>query len=371
MSTAYTFAGSYRTVVDIRSGLPQVAAAPGRLVVCDATTHRLFCGSDADALVVPGRDDAKQWQHVADIIDTALSRGADRNYELVAVGGGAVCDLAGFAASILLRGVRLTYVPTTVTCMVDASLGGKTGINFGSRKNMVGTFYPANTLLVYPEAAGSLPERDYLSGLAEVIKTALLGDEELLRLLETRPEAVRAREPEVLGEMVSRCLALKGRVASADMREGVAVAVDGGPSPDAGGTSDPGREALNLGHTFGHALESASGMRWTHGEAVAWGLGRAVVLAERLGMMEHGYATRVWRLLDSYGYVLHQADVAADDLLTAMRADKKRRGDDLRFVLQRGLGVTEVRAVAEDDIRAALGTRDIGDGAHAAHGGTG
>ena len=360
MSTAYTFAGSYRTVVDIRDGLPQIVSARGRLLVCDATTHRLFCGSDTDAIVVPARDDAKQWQHVAHIIDTALARGADRHHELVAVGGGAVCDVGGFAASIFLRGIRLTYVPTTVTCMVDAAFGGKTGINFGTRKNMIGTFYPATTLLVYPEAAASLPERDYLSGLAEVIKTALLGDESLVDLLETQEAAVRARQPEVLREIVSRCLALKGKVATADLREGSAVS--GSEPPPPGEPADPGREVLNLGHTFGHALESASGLQWTHGEAVAWGLGRAALLARHLGIMEDAYAERVWRLLERYGYALHQEDVLADDLLVAMRADKKRRGSDLRFVLQRGLGATEVRPVAEDDVRAALATVHGGAG---------
>ena len=149
----------------------------------------------------------------------ALERGMDRGGEIVAVGGGAVCDVAAFAASIYLRGVRLTLAPTTVTAMVDAALGGKTGINLRRGKNLVGTFYPAHRLVVMPHAVRHLSSSDYLDGLAEVIKTAMLGDGKLFGLLECRRDEVLARSPALVEEYVRRCLAVKARFVAHDLRE--------------------------------------------------------------------------------------------------------------------------------------------------------
>jgi 3-dehydroquinate synthase len=350
MSTVYSFQSPvFQTHVEFRPGIPSIDAHAASVVVCDPVTHELYCSSSPAAVVVAARDASKEWASVAAIIAAALERGADRDTEVVAIGGGAVCDVGAFAASILLRGVGLTLVPTTLTCMVDAALGGKTGINFGQRKNMVGTFYPAKQLLIYPQAVATLSERDYRSGLAEVIKTALLGDAALTVLLETRQAEVTSRAVPIVTEMVRRCVAMKGALASADLRE------------EAQTTAEvAGREVLNLGHTFGHALESASGFTWTHGEAVAWGIGRATLLARHLEMLDAAYAQRVWRLLAAYGFALHQDEVLVDDLLVAMRADKKRRGQQQRFVLQRGPGANQVVPVADADIRVAL-ERSIAD----------
>ena len=343
----YQFAlASPATEVLFHDELPARMRAPAnRVVVFDGSTARLFGRGVPAPVLLENRDAAKTWPAVERVLLAALDRNLDRAGEVLAVGGGAVCDVAGFAASIYLRGVRLTLVPTTVTAMVDAALGGKTGINLGRGKNLAGTFYPAHELVIVPPVVAHLPAADYLDGLAEVIKTAMLGDAELLALLERRREAVLAREPALVQEFVRRCVAVKARFVAHDLRE------EHGPEPGPGGAS---RAFLNLGHTFAHALESASGFAWTHGAAVAWGLGRALRLGRRLGLTDAAYAARVERLLRAYGYRLTAPEVAPEALLTAMRADKKRRGDQLRFVLQRGPEQTELRAVAPAEVRAAL-----------------
>ena len=339
-----------QTDVRFERRLPaELHAAANRVVVFDANTARLFGAGVPEPVVLDDRDGAKHWASVERVLLTALDRGMDRGGEIVAVGGGAVCDVAAFAASIYLRGVRLTLVPTTVTAMVDAALGGKTGINLRGGKNLVGTFYPAHRLVVLPHAVRHLSSSDYLDGLAEVIKTAMLGDGALFGLLECRRSEVLARSPDLVEEYVRRCLAVKARFVAHDLREELGTAV----RPD--GTS---RAFLNLGHTFAHALESASGFAWSHGAAVAWGLGRAMRLGRVLDIVDPGYAQRVIRLLRAYGFCLCAVEVDADRLLAAMYADKKRSGDELRFVLQSGLERTELRTVPVDAVREALRSED-------------
>ena len=334
------------TEVQFRDDLPaRMRAVGNRVVVFDGNTARLFGDGVPDPVLLEDRDAAKTWSAVERVLLAALDRGMDRGGEVLAVGGGAVCDVAGFAASIYLRGVRLTLLPTTVTAMVDAALGGKTGINLRQGKNQVGTFYPAHSLVVVPRVVARLPDSDYLDGLAEVIKTAMLGDARLLALLERRREAVLAREPELVKEFVSRCIAVKARFVAHDLRE------ERGAEPGPDGTS---RAFLNLGHTFGHALESASGFAWTHGAAVAWGMGRALRLGRRLGLTNAAYADRVERLLRAYGYRLTAPEVSPESLLAAMRSDKKRSGNELRFVLQHDLEQTELRVVTPREVLAVL-----------------
>jgi 3-dehydroquinate synthase len=344
---SYRFSlSSPTTQVLFRDELPaRMRDAANRVVVFDANTARLFGDGVPAPVLLENRDDAKTWTAVERVLLAALDRGMDRGGEVLAVGGGAVCDVAGFAASIYLRGVRLTLVPTTVTAMVDAALGGKTGINLRQGKNQVGTFYPAHSLVVVPRVVARLPDSDYLDGLAEVIKTAMLGDARLLALLERRREAVLAREPELVKELVSRCIAVKARFVAHDLRE------ERGAEPGPDGTS---RAFLNLGHTFGHALESASGFAWTHGAAVAWGMGRALRLGRRLGLTNAAYADRVERLLRAYGYRLTAPEASPESLLAAMRSDKKRSGNELRFVLQHDLEQTELRVVTPREVLAVL-----------------
>jgi len=208
----------------------------------------------------------------------------------------------------------------------------------------VGTFHPASRVLVCTPALATLPDREYRSGLAEAIKTAAIGDPGLLDLLEQRREAVLARDAVLLAEVVERCLRVKGGICEADPRE------------------DGRRMLLNLGHTFGHALESWAGFRgWTHGEAVAWGMGRAAVLGLRLGATEPPFARRLTGLLAAYGFRL-DAPVGLRELGPALQLDKKRRAGTLRFVVPRRAGDAAVLGASDGDVTAALSAGGVGSG---------
>jgi 3-dehydroquinate synthase len=229
-------------------------------------------------------------------------------------------------------------VPTTLLAMVDAAIGGKTGIDWGGYKNMVGTFYPASEVRVCVDALSSLPEREYGSGLAEVIKTAALGDEDLFALLERERERVLSRDAALLADVVARCAAVKVKVVNEDLTE-------------------KGQRAwLNLGHTFAHALEAVTGMeKFAHGEAVAWGMARAMDLGSRIGVTSPQWAARLTALLAAYGFSTRVDGVEPAALLEAMGRDKKRRGGGLRFVLQEEVCRTRVQEVDVSDVTAVIG----------------
>ncbi len=318
--------------------LPRPASAEQSLYVFDENTARLFAGGQRAAAVIPAGESAKSWASVEAILDRALALGLTRAGTIAGVGGGVVCDVAAFAASIYMRGCRLILAPTTLLAMVDAALGGKTGINFGGFKNMVGTFRPASEVHVCIGALASLPEREYHSGLAEVIKTAALGDEELFGMLEKERARFLARDAALLREAVPRCVAVKVRIVQEDLTER-------GP-----------RAWLNLGHTFGHALEAVTGMeRHTHGEAVAWGMARAMELGVRAGVTRPAWAGRLAALLEAYGFRTRIEDVDAGALLEAMGKDKKKVGGGVRFVLQEDICRTRVQEVDPALVSAVLG----------------
>ena len=311
------------------------------LCVFDRNVHRLHGAGAPGALVLPPGERGKTWRGAERILRQALRAGLERDGLLIGVGGGVVCDLTAFAASLYMRGCRLILYPTSLLAMVDAALGGKTAIDLERAKNAVGTFYPAEQLRLCIPLLATLPGRELRAGLAEALKTALLGDGELLELLERRKRGLLEGESALLEQVVFRCLAVKGRIVENDFREG-------GP-----------RAILNLGHTFAHALESATGFRRvSHGEAVAWGLARALDLGVRLGLSDRELAQRLFGLLRGYGYVLETPRrITAEKLLQAMQADKKRRGGRLRLVLLRRVGEAEVREVEEEAIRATLEAR--------------
>jgi 3-dehydroquinate synthase len=314
------------------------------LAVFDRNVYRLHGAGRPGAVVLPAGERGKSWRGAELILVSALKAGLDRDGRIVGVGGGVVCDLAAFAASLYMRGCRLALCPTSLLAMVDAALGGKTAINLGRAKNLVGTFHPAEQLQVCIPLLSTLPARELKAGLAEALKTALLGDAELLEMLERRRAEVLRGEPAVLEQVVHRSLAVKGRIVENDFRE------------------TGSRAVLNLGHTFGHALESATGFRrFNHGEAVAWGLGRALDLGVRLGVTGRELARRVTGLLRSYGFALEAPGrLSAGCLLQAMQADKKRRRDRLRVVLLHGVGRAELREVEEEAILATFSAR-VGD----------
>ena len=337
--------GEFQTRVRFSErGLEHELAEAGSLAVFDRTVHRLHGRSAPRAVVLPAGETAKSWRWAEKILGAALEAGLGRDGRLVGVGGGVVCDLAAFAASLYMRGCRLALFPTTLLAMVDAALGGKTALNLGGAKNLVGTFYPAEELVIWIPALATLPRRELRCGLAEAVKTALVGDGALLELLRSRRAELLQGEPDALGQAVFRCLAVKGRIVENDLREA------------------DGRAALNLGHTFAHALESATGFRrYRHGEAVAWGLGKALALGVALGVTDPALAGELKALLEGFGFELgNPPGVATRAMLAAMRADKKRRAGALRVVLLRGVGQPEVRAVEEEQVLAAL-ERGVGE----------
>ena len=322
-----------RTEVVFREDLSGLDA---NLSVFDTTTAALFGGAATNPIVLQTGEGAKNWQSVQAILERCAALALGRDSRIVGVGGGVICDLSAFAASLFMRGCGLVLAPTTLLAMVDASLGGKTGIDFLGYKNLVGTFYPAQRIVICARAVTTLSEREYLSGLAEVIKTAIIGDSQLFTLLEEQREEIIRRAPDVVEEMIRRCLSVKGRIVESDPREK-------GP-----------RALLNLGHTFGHALETATGFAgWTHGEAVAWGIGRAIIAGTLMGITDPEFARRVTQLLRGYGYRL-AASAPIDAMLPAIQRDKKRSAGRIRLVIPRQMCDTELREASAEDIAAVL-----------------
>ncbi|HXQ25527.1 MAG TPA: 3-dehydroquinate synthase [Candidatus Acidoferrales bacterium] len=270
------------------------------------------------------RESLKRLQAVEAISRQLIRAGADRRAVIVAVGGGVVGDVAGFAAASYLRGVRLVHIPTTVVAQVDSAIGGKTGVNLPEGKNLVGAFYPPKLVIADPVLLGTLPHREYRSGLYEVIKYGVIADRQLFVFLERHMPAVLRRDPEALGKIISRSIAIKARVVGADEREGGL------------------RQILNFGHTLGHALEAATGYRrFLHGEAIAWGMIAATMMAlatDRLALME---AFRIVRLITSVGPLPDVPAIPGAKLRSILAGDKKARGGRVLWVLPRRIGKTE------------------------------
>ena len=317
----------------------------GVLGVYDANTVRLkLFRLDGRRIVLAPGEASKSWRGARRVLMAAMRAGLGRDGLIVGVGGGMICDLAAFAASLYMRGCRLQLVPTSLLAMVDAALGGKTGVNFGGYKNSAGTFYPAERIWIDPEALQHLPEREFRSGLGEVIKTALLEDGDLLSLLQEQSTRILARDPRLMEGIVKSCLRVKAGIVAEDLKESGKRAI------------------LNLGHTFAHALEAHTRYRlWSHGQAVAWGLVQAAILSRSLGLAGQGYVQMVRRVVQLYGFEL-QAPFAPERIVPLMQADKKNRAGKLRLVLQRGIGDTVLREVDPQTIVEILGqaARSVG-----------
>jgi len=317
-------------------GFEGPAPAGGRVTVFDTTTGALFGQGAENPVVLQPGESAKQWASAERILAKCAAVGMGRDGVVVGVGGGVVCDIAAFSASLYMRGCRLVLAPTTLLAMVDASLGGKTGVDFLGYKNLVGTFYPAEAIVVAAGCLQSLPERELRSGIAEAVKTAIVGDRTLFALLADRRVQVLERDEELLGEIVRRCLAVKGRIVEEDPTETGLRAV------------------LNLGHTFGHALETATGFSvWSHGEAVAWGIGRALAAGRLLGLTDAAFAAEAADLLAAYGFSLG-THVRFADLAPGLARDKKRRGGKVRVVIPRAHCECVVREIEDRDLERAL-----------------
>lgn len=291
---------------------------------------------------VPDAESAKSSAVLIELWDRLGEAAFTRSDVVIAVGGGTVTDLGGFAAATWLRGVAVVQVPTTVLAMVDAAVGGKTGINTAAGKNLVGAFHPPQAVLCDLTCLESLPVDDLRAGLGEVVKGGFIADPVILDLIEADPRGCLDAASSLLRELIERKIAVKARVVAEDLKESWV------------------REILNYGHTLGHAIEQVEDYRIRHGEAISVGMVFAAELARGAGLIDDGLVERHRRVLSALGLPTtdHWSGVDPDarfaQLLDAMRRDKKSRGSLLRFVVLDGLGsVSRLEGPGEDQLRAA------------------
>lgn len=354
--------GAFTSKVLIQEDLPSLEGLAGdrkALLVCDTNT-RVFADEICRQMPVPvcmldSGEKSKTWESAAGIIGAAKEAGLGRDGLFIAVGGGVVSDITAFAASIYMRGAGLCVVSTTLLGMADAALGGKTGFDYLGIKNLVGTFYPAEQVIMPVNALKSLSPGEWKSGMAELIKTAVISDIpgggaffELVKTLKPDSVGLGGETPvnENLAAVIAFAVETKGRIVEEDPRE-------------TGGR----RALLNLGHTFGHALESAAGLGTvSHGEAVAWGIARSCELGARLGVTPPERAMDIVNLLKDFGYETkapYPLAVSAEKIIAAMNSDKKKKHGKPVFIVPVSKGAALVSEDGEGSPNVRSFTPDI------------
>jgi len=317
------------------------------LLVSDENVARLYAEklrpmlsrlSHKRKLVLPPGEEHKTVEHWHSILDSLVELKAQRDATVLALGGGVVGDMSGYAAASYMRGVNVVQLPTTLLAQVDAAVGGKTGVNHAQGKNLIGAFHQPTAVIADLDTLQTLDDRDYRAGLAEVVKYGAIRDPGFFAWLDANAEALAARVPDSLLEAVYQSIGNKAEVVAADEQE-------------AGQ-----RALLNFGHTFGHALETFTHyQRYRHGEAVAIGMVLAARLSEILGRCPPGTADRLEKLLQRLGLETKlPADADTDRLLNLMRLDKKNRADQIRLILLDDIGRASITPCPADDIREVL-----------------
>lgn len=346
---SYDIAIGQGILADVASFLQQRARFSHAVVITDGNVERPHgvavaetlaeAGASVDLVVVEPGETSKSVPAAAALWEKMLALGADRKTVVVAVGGGVIGDLGGFIAATYARGIAFFQIPTSLLAQVDSSVGGKVGINLPEAKNMVGAFLQPRGVLIDTETLSTLPEREYRSGLAEVVKYGVILDAELFSYLEAHALGLLERDASVLVPVIARCCRLKADVVQEDELEQTGL-----------------RAVLNYGHTFGHAFETLLGYgQMLHGEAVAIGMLCASRLAELLGRIEPEVTQRQHRLLAALGLPTVPPPLDPGEILRAMRHDKKAAHGQLRFVLPTKLGHVElVGGVEEELVRRAL-----------------
>ncbi|QGG41697.1 3-dehydroquinate synthase [Aeromicrobium yanjiei] len=292
---------------------------------------------DVHLIEVPDGEQAKTADVLTFCWKVLGETGFTRSDVIVGLGGGATTDLAGFVAASWLRGVRFINVPTTVLGMVDAAVGGKTGINTAQGKNLVGAFHEPAGVLCDLDVLQTLPPAEMRSGLAEVAKCGFIADRSILELIEAAPETIADPRSSIVAELITKGIAVKARTVAGDLHE-------------TGADGSVGREALNYGHTLGHAIERFEGYRIRHGEGVAIGMVFVAELAHRVGRIDRGLLDRHRSVLEIIGLPTTYRPDVWEPLLAAMRMDKKTRGDQLRFVVLDGLEEPTILAGPEESV---------------------
>jgi 3-dehydroquinate synthase len=303
----------------------------GVIIITDDNVNRLY-GDKFPKIPVfslsPG-EESKKLEVIEYLAEQLLLAGIDRSGFVLAVGGGVVCDIAGFLASVYMRGIRCGYVSSTLLSQVDASTGGKNGVNLGGTKNILGTIRQPEFVICDPEMLQTLPEHDYLSGLAELIKTAVIGDKELFDLIEKSFEKIMSRDTDLLAILIAKSVRFKGLVVSEDEKEtGL-------------------RRILNFGHTFGHAIEMQKGVR--HGFAIASGMVLATEFSFKRRYINLVEKQRIIRLLERFK-LLTELDLTGNQMEELVLHDKKKTGTEIHFVFTQGIGKAIVEKIPVDDV---------------------
>jgi 3-dehydroquinate synthase len=295
-------------------------------------------GRSLKVLFFPRSEERKRLSEVEKLADQMVEAGGDRTSLVIAFGGGIVNDMGGFLASAFMRGIPVVQIPTTLLAQVDAAVGGKTGVNLVSGKNLFGAFHQPLAVLIDPDVLATLSDREYRAGLYEVIKCGVIRDPELFRLLESRRDDVLARRPEVVDRIIAAAVRIKAEVVSADEREGDL------------------RRILNFGHTVGHALEAETAYsRFLHGEAVAFGMKAATLLARGAAGLPDADCSRILDVIDDYGPIPALGGIAVNRLLARLQSDKKTLKGKVHFVLLERIGaVRVVSGVPDNEVRNAI-----------------
>lgn len=294
-------------------------------------------GKTVRVVTLPDGEAFKQWETLNLIFDALLSAGADRKTTLIALGGGVVGDMTGFAAACYMRGVPFVQVPTTLLSQVDSSVGGKTGINHPLGKNMIGAFHQPNAVIADIDTLRTLPPRELAAGMAEVIKHGAIADAEYFAWIERNIAALNQCDPDLMALAVQRSCEIKAGVVAQDEREGGLRAI------------------LNFGHTFGHAIEAGMGYgEWLHGEAVGCGMVMAAELSHRLGFIDTETRARIRELTQKAMLPIVAPELGTDRYIELMKVDKKAEAGSIKFILLKKLGDAFITTVPDADLRATL-----------------
>lgn len=302
------------------------------IIITDTNVRNLYQKEfpAGDIITIGCGESIKNLDTVRDIYHKLVDLKADRATYIIGIGGGIVCDICGFVASTYMRGLRFSYIPTTLLAQVDAGVGGKSGVNLDGYKNLVGVFNQPEFVMCDVKLIKTLPQKEVLCGMAEIIKHAAIADLELLEYLENNRESIINLDVDVIEKLVYDSVVIKSKIVNRDE------------------TEKGERRKLNFGHTFGHAIEKCTDLN--HGEAVSVGMALASAFSVKKGVLEYAEANQLKLLMENFGLPT-RVDVSSDILLDAIEKDKKREGDNIHFVFLRGLGKAGVEEISMNELK--------------------